>query len=105
MKQRYEYKFVRVRKGAQEDEYQQIVSEYADKGWRLVQILAPGAGGLWASPTSSKWFWSVSWRTEFIPIRSSAGSDSNCVDVRGGVSVSSRPANTMLVGSECPIAD
>ncbi len=50
MKQRYEYKFVRVRKGAQEDEYQQIVSEYADKGWRLVQILAPGAGGLWASP-------------------------------------------------------
>ena len=33
-----------------EDEYQQIVAEHADKGWRLVQILAPGAGGLWASP-------------------------------------------------------
>ena len=50
MRQHYEYKFVRVRKGAKEDEYQRIVEEHARKGWRLVQILAPGARGLWASP-------------------------------------------------------
>ena len=50
MQQRYEYKFVRVGKGTQEEEYQRVVEEHAREGWRLVQILAPGAGGLWASP-------------------------------------------------------
>lgn len=50
MRQRYEYKFVRVGKGTEEREYQRIVDTHAREGWRLVQILAPGAGGLWASP-------------------------------------------------------
>ena len=50
MRQRYEYKFVRVDKGTEEKKYQRIVHDHALEGWRLVQILAPGAGGLWARP-------------------------------------------------------
>lgn len=50
MPQRYEYKFVRVDKGTREQEYRQVVDDHAREGWRLVQILAPGAGGIWASP-------------------------------------------------------
>jgi hypothetical protein len=50
MRQRYEYKFVRVGTGTQEQEYQQVVADHAREGWRLAQILAPGAGGLWARP-------------------------------------------------------
>ena len=53
MKQRYEYKFVRVGEGwlsarsKAEREYQQIVQDHARDGWRLVQVFAPstGAGG------------------------------------------------------------
>ena len=37
MGQRYEYKFVRVGKGTQEQEYQRVVDEHARAGWRLVQ--------------------------------------------------------------------
>ena len=50
MKSRYEYKFVRlgegwlsVRKSAKQ-EYQQVVHEHADDGWRLVQVFAPPVG-------------------------------------------------------------
>lgn len=49
MSQIYEYTFVRLEKRAAKD-YQQTVTAYACDGWRLVQIFAPGAGGLWASP-------------------------------------------------------
>ncbi|HAQ64315.1 MAG TPA: DUF4177 domain-containing protein [Bacteroidales bacterium] len=44
----YEYKFVRIplnfwtRKP--KEDYQAIVQQHAAKGWRLVQILAPGTG-------------------------------------------------------------
>ncbi len=49
MSQNYEYKFVRLEKRAGRD-YKQTVEDHARDGWRLVQIFAPGAGGLWASP-------------------------------------------------------
>ena len=51
MTPRYEYKFVRLgegflaaRKEARET-YQDVVHQYAQEGWRLVQIFAPGIGG------------------------------------------------------------
>jgi hypothetical protein len=47
VEQKYEYKFVRLEQQARKD-YAQKVQEYAGEGWRLVQILAPGAGGLGA---------------------------------------------------------
>jgi len=50
MRQRFEYQFVRLAKGAGERQYQEIVRQHAQEGWRLVQILAPGAGGVWARP-------------------------------------------------------
>ncbi len=44
----YEYEFVKIElsvwTGPKED-YQQIVRDYAEKGWRLVQIFAPGNKG------------------------------------------------------------
>ena len=47
MEQRYEYRFVRLGEGfiwvrsvAQEN-YQNVIDEYAKNGWRLVQIFAP----------------------------------------------------------------
>jgi len=48
MNKKYNYEFVQL-EGKQRQEYQQIVAQYAQDGWRLVQIFAPGAGGLWAS--------------------------------------------------------
>jgi hypothetical protein len=48
MEHTFEYEFVRLEK-KQRDKYQQIVREYAAQGWRLVQVLAPGAGGSWGS--------------------------------------------------------
>jgi Domain of unknown function (DUF4177) len=50
--QEFEYKFVRLEfspfiqspKSA-EAEYQNVIQEHAKKGWRLVQIFAPGIGG------------------------------------------------------------
>jgi hypothetical protein len=51
MKQRYEYKFVRMGEGwlgvsrRAMREYQPIIDQYAREGWRLVQIFAPGTGG------------------------------------------------------------
>lgn len=47
---RYEYKFVRLGEGllsvkkAAKDGYQDTVHKYAAKGWRLVQVFAPGLG-------------------------------------------------------------
>ncbi len=49
MSQEYEYRFVRLEKRAMKN-YEQTVRELARDGWRLVQIFAPGAGGLWAAP-------------------------------------------------------
>ncbi len=49
MSQEYEYRFVRLEKGAMKN-YRQTVQDEARDGWRLVQVLAPGAGGLWARP-------------------------------------------------------
>lgn len=48
MNKKYKYEFVRL-EGKQRQDYQQIVQQHAQDGWRLVQIFAPGAGGLWAS--------------------------------------------------------
>lgn len=48
MSKRLEYNFIRL-EGRQRKEYSQVIQQEAAKGWRLVQILAPGAGGLWAS--------------------------------------------------------
>jgi len=44
---RYEYKFVRLGEGflAARETYQDVVHQYAQEGWRLVQIFAPGIGG------------------------------------------------------------
>jgi hypothetical protein len=44
----FKYEFVRL-KGSERNEYQTLVNQYAEQGWRLVQVLAPGSGGLWAS--------------------------------------------------------
>lgn len=55
MAQRYEYKFVRlgegmfgVKKWAKQD-YPDVVQKYAEEGWRLIQIFAPGTGGYGAA--------------------------------------------------------
>jgi len=48
MDQKYEYKFVRLGKGwlgvkrTAVEQYQRIVAEHAQEGWRLVQVFAPG---------------------------------------------------------------
>ena len=50
MRQKYEYKFVRLGEGimsvkrSARKQYQQVISEHARDGWRLVQIFAPGLG-------------------------------------------------------------
>ena len=55
MNQKYEYKFVRLGEGllcvrrSGREQYQQVVAEHAQQGWRLVQIFAPGIGGYGAS--------------------------------------------------------
>ena len=51
MRQKFEYQFVRVENNVEGLGYQQIVHEQARKGWRLVQVFAPGAGGLWGNAT------------------------------------------------------
>jgi len=55
MRQRYEYKFVRLGEGwiaarreAKRD-YQRVIQEHAREGWRLVQVFAPGIGGYGAA--------------------------------------------------------
>ncbi len=55
MRQRYEYKFVRLgqgwlsARGEAKREYQQVVHEHAREGWRLVQVFAPGIGAYGAA--------------------------------------------------------
>jgi hypothetical protein len=49
MQTRYEYRFVPLKGRAKSKEYQSVVRDHASEGWRLVQVFAPGAGGLWAS--------------------------------------------------------
>lgn len=50
MKQKYEYKFVRLGEGflsarsEARNDYQEQVRQHARDGWRLVQIFAPGVG-------------------------------------------------------------
>jgi len=50
MEPRYEYKFVRIGEGwwsvrtAAKAEYQKVIREHAEDGWRLVQVFAPGIG-------------------------------------------------------------
>ena len=48
MPQKYEYKFVTVGQGKKDKLYHDIIRENSLDGWRLVQVFAPGAGGLWA---------------------------------------------------------
>jgi len=48
VKQKYEYKFVRIGQDKREQGYQDIILDQAKEGWRLVQLFAPGAGDLWA---------------------------------------------------------
>jgi len=53
--QKYEYKFVRLGEGllsvrrSGREQYQQVVTEHAQQGWRLVQVFAPGIGGYGAA--------------------------------------------------------
>jgi hypothetical protein len=55
MNQKYEYKFVRLGEGlfsvrrSGRERYQQVVTDYAEQGWRLVQVFAPGIGGYGAA--------------------------------------------------------
>lgn len=55
MRQRYEYKFVRIGEGylaarkAARNGYQEEIHRHAREGWRLVQIFAPGTGGYGAA--------------------------------------------------------
>jgi len=55
MKQKYEYKFVRLGEGwlgaksTAGKEYQEQIRQHAQDGWRLVQIFAPGTGAYGAA--------------------------------------------------------
>ena len=50
MNQKYEYKFVRLGEGllsvrrSGREQYQRVVTEHAEQGWRSVQVFAPGIG-------------------------------------------------------------
>jgi hypothetical protein len=48
MNKKFEYKFVRLEDQAKYA-YAKITDEYTGQGWRLLQVFAPGAGGLWGS--------------------------------------------------------
>ena len=55
MRQKYEYKFVRMGEGLlsarreARNSYQEQIQRHARDGWRLVQIFAPGIGGYGAA--------------------------------------------------------
>ncbi len=55
MKQKFEYKFVRLGEGMlgarseARHNYQEQVRQHAQEGWRLVQIFAPGVGAYGAA--------------------------------------------------------
>jgi len=65
MSQKYEYKFVTVGQGKKDKDYHDIIRENSLDGWRLVQILAPGAGGLWAKAS----FWEVIFERQLESLR------------------------------------
>ena len=50
MEQKYEYKFVRLGEGfiwvksVASKTYQNVINEYAENGWRLIQIFTPSLG-------------------------------------------------------------
>ena len=50
MQEVYDYKFVRVGEGVRSvkrgsgTRYQEVIQEYAEEGWRLVQVFAPATG-------------------------------------------------------------
>jgi hypothetical protein len=50
MEQKYEYKFIRLGEGviwvkpSAKETYRNVIDEYAQNGWRLVQIFTPGLG-------------------------------------------------------------
>jgi len=48
MPQKYEYKFVSIGEGKKDKDYHEVIRANSLEGWRLVQVFAPGAGGLWA---------------------------------------------------------
>lgn len=48
MQQRFEYEFVRLKGHPKRGDHHGVIRDYALQGWRLVQVFAPGAGGLWA---------------------------------------------------------
>jgi hypothetical protein len=48
MRQKYEYKFVNFGQDKKDKDYHDVILENSLNGWRLVQVFAPGAGGLWA---------------------------------------------------------
>ncbi len=48
----YEYKFIRIRIsffGKPKEDYQKIIEENSKKGWRFVQVFAPGIGSYGAA--------------------------------------------------------
>lgn len=47
MQRKSEYQFINVKPDKKSREYQKVILEHAREGWRLVQVFAPGAGGLW----------------------------------------------------------
>jgi hypothetical protein len=55
MKQKYEYKFVRLGEGwlgakqSASREYQEQIHQHAQEGWRLVQVFAPSVGAYGAA--------------------------------------------------------
>jgi hypothetical protein len=50
MSAKYEYEIVRHGQGLMRakrsawDDYEEIIKDYAERGWRLVQVFAPGIG-------------------------------------------------------------
>ena len=55
MRQKYEYKFIRLGvdwlmvRGGGREHYQEQIQQQAQEGWRLVQVFAPGIGGYGAA--------------------------------------------------------
>jgi len=47
VKEKYEYKFIRLDQDKREQGYQDVILEHAKDGWHLIQVFATGAGGLW----------------------------------------------------------
>jgi len=54
MKRKYECKFSRLNKGAKREGRQSIMVDHTREGWRLAQIFALGAGGLWGMSNFSE---------------------------------------------------